>query len=601
MTPPDDNDALPIVVSIQTVPNQYRWILQRYRSLRRTPPNAAITASEVLSITTSDLSHVKGVGRLRARRALALLRTLVNLPTAPLASNDNNAIRFPADDHDCGPSVSLPSLDPRYRWILTELMTATPCSPRDHVTESFLKTIRIEHLLGVPGVGPKRAERALAFIRKTLETITTQTEPPPPRDLTLRTLPDTDALPPLFRDAISHIAVPLHALPASLRTALSSTSKPQNDTEITLGRVMALTETFLMENSGYSADEAAALICTKDAFFNSDALQKCLVGTIDHALVPIFALMNLAITDRWAFAQWRTATDIAEEDLLERLIEASQLISHTIDDRLGNYILDLTAAHRVLKGETLEDIGKDFGVTRERIRQRAARIGVTARSVRKRKSLVREKETKHFTPIVENYVLSHPGCYYWEISSHAGCLLDDAEALSAGVHWLVIDAANNEEQADDSLQSDLDTRRRSIAALQIAGTFCFPLSSKGYTSLLRDNFTKGPSAARIIQVFGTWRTACEAAGVESGHTGTQPGHASVFSTDDSLRSVSLFLLDREYQGASYQYDEWRLQQPNSDDLPCFGTIRKKLGQSWVLLRRRVLLHMRSQWPRSIDS
>jgi hypothetical protein len=358
---------------------------------------------------------------------------------------------------------------------------------------------------------------------------------------------------------------------------------------------MALTESYFMAHGHYSSAEAADLISLRDDLLNVAAIRKRMPESPKRDLVLVLALVQLAIEAKWAFVDWANEAGITENKLLDLVAESRDVIAPPLDSRVGVYLLDLTVAQRVLGGESLEQVGQAFGVTRERIRQRIARVGVTGRLARAAHRLARDSEQQYFQPRVEQYVMTHPGCYYYEITDATECSIDDVELFARDVRWLVLDANEDEESADESLQSVLETRRRSVVALQHAATLCFPLSSKAYTSLLRDTYIEGPSAVRIIQVFGTWRTACDAAGVESGQTGTQPGHSAVFSSEDVLHSVSSFLLDRECAGASNQYDEWRFRQSNGEDLPSFGTVRKVLGPSWAAARRRALLHLRRRW------
>jgi hypothetical protein len=583
-----------LAVELEAVPPQYRWILQRHRSLVGAQLDAALTQAEVMLLTVADLTNVKGVGPLRAQRTIESLRTLVQLAPTGLATT----IEMPTtrtEDAVCEGEVVLDALDQRYRWILDRLLATSPDGKRKTVPQSFLDALRVEDFLRVPGVGPIRAERAAQYFRTVLEFHSTPETLPAPRPSGLSTLPDGNELPALVRDAVGHVHVPLRLFPGALKTALSGLGVSSDDTRISLGGVMALTPSFFIARGGYSTDEAADLISLRDDLLNVAAMGKCMAESPKRDLVLVLALVQLAIEAKWAFADWANEAGVNENKLLDLVAEARDVIAPPLDSRVGVYLLDLTVAQRVLRGESLEQVGQAFGVTRERIRQRIARVGVTGRLARAAHRLARESEQQYFQPRVEQYVMAHPGCYYYEITDATECSIDDAELFARDVRWLVLDANEDEESADESLPSVLETRRRSVVALQHAATFSFPVSSKAYTSLLRDNYIEGPSAVRIIQVFGTWRTACDAAGVESGQTGTQPGHSALFSSEDVLHSVSSFLLDRECAGASNQYDDWRSRQTNGEDLPSFGTVRKVLGPSWAAARRRALLHLRRRW------
>jgi hypothetical protein len=594
MTARGDELSSRLAVEVDAVPPQYRWILQRYRSLVGTRLDTAVTPAEVMLLTVADLANVKGVGPLRAQRTIDSLRALLQLAPAALAAT----IQLPTTAIEgavCGGEVVLDALDQRYRWILDRLLATLPDGDRKTVPQSFLEELRVEDFLRVPGVGPLRAERAAQYFRTVLESQPTDATLPASTPRGLSTLPDGNELPALLRDAVGHVQLPLRLFPGPLRTALSRLELPSHDARISLGGVMALTESYFIAHGAYSNAEAADLISLRDDLLSAAAIHKCIADSPKRDLVLVLALVQLAIEAKWAFADWANEAGIAENKLLDLVAESRDLSAPPLDSRVGVYLLDLTVAQRVLRGESLEQVGRAFGVTRERIRQRIARVGVTGRLARAAHRLARDSIHQYFQPRVDQYVMTHPGCYYYEITDATECSIEDVETFARGVRWLVLDANEDEESANESLPSVLETRRRSVVALQHAATFCFPVSSKAYTSLLRDTYIEGPSAVRIIQVFGTWRTACDAAGVESGQTGTQPGHAAIFSSEDVLHSVSSFLLDRECAGASNQYDDWRSRQTNGEDLPSFGTIRKVLGPSWAVVRRRALLHLRRRW------
>jgi len=77
--------------------------------------------------------------------------------------------------------------------------------------------------------------------------------------------------------------------------------------------------------------------------------------------------------------------------------------------------------------------------------------------------------------------------------------------------YLIIDDSESDDVDEPSVNERNDEL---LGAIRTAGTMEFPLSSDGYDDLLRRGFIKGVTSVRIGQIFGSWRRACEIAGVE---------------------------------------------------------------------------------------
>lgn len=94
-----------------------------------------------------------------------------------------------------------------------------------------------------------------------------------------------------------------------------------------------------------------------------------------------------------------------------------------------------------------------------------------------------------------------------------------------------------------------------------------------------------PGAGRLIQRFGTWREACEAAGVAA--VEASRAHYGTKWTDDLLLGwVRDYLADPDATGSYSQFQAW-LRERKGDGAPSGQTVRNRLG-TWndILTRAR---------------
>ena len=192
---------------------------------------------------------------------------------------------------------------------------------------------------------------------------------------------------------------------------------------------------------------------------------------------------------------------------------------------------------------------------------------------------------------IEELVWQFPGISYGELALLIGRSEDEVRNAAKRVRYLIIDDLESD---DDDEPSVNDRNDEVLEVIRNAGTMEFPLSSDGYDELLRRGFIKGVTSARIGQVFGSWRRACEIAGVEAPKA-ARSNYESRWTDQELSEAVALFLTAREYRGAHHRYDEWRRDTGSDDDTPSSGTLRNRLGPSWKAVRRRGLDILREHW------
>ena len=199
------------------------------------------------------------------------------------------------------------------------------------------------------------------------------------------------------------------------------------------------------------------------------------------------------------------------------------------------------------------------------------------------------------------YLLEKPGSTLAEVSRGLSMSIDDVTTASRTVDWLILGDDELVAPTDRSESSTISaTRDRARAALLAASLMAKPLSHQAYTDLLKSGRVKGPSVARIVQLFGSWTEACNLVGVESGQP-LRNNYERTWDKEQLLVFVERFLREPAFRGASHQFDEWRKSLIGVEKVPSLGTVRNIVGGTWNDIRTTALRRMRQQWQPSVTS
>ena len=243
----------------------------------------------------------------------------------------------------------------------------------------------------------------------------------------------------------------------------------------------------------------------------------------------------------------------------------------------------------------------DGVVDREHIRtlgEFLARAGITpppATKTRSSSAPTKKQVRSELTNAIGEYLLQRPGSTLEEVARNLGRSIPEVTAAAGPVDWLVL-ADDELVQPAQRVESEAiaATRDRARAALLAASLMAKPLSHQAYTDLIKSGRVKGPSVARIVQLFGSWTDACNVVGVESGQP-LRNNYSRTWTHEQLLQFVQRFLLTPEYRGASHQFDEWRKTVNGAEKVPSLGTVRNMVGGTWNDIRTTTLRHMRAQW------
>ncbi|CAB4670305.1 unannotated protein [freshwater metagenome] len=214
---------------------------------------------------------------------------------------------------------------------------------------------------------------------------------------------------------------------------------------------------------------------------------------------------------------------------------------------------------------------------------------------RARRGPTKAERRSEMTMQISRYLQDKPGVTLEEIAEALNAPLTDVTAAARPVDWLIL-GADELVQPTVRIESDaiVASRDRARAALLAASLMAKPLSHQSYTALLREGRVKGPSVARIVQLFGSWTTACNEVGVTSGEP-LRSNYERTWTEDDLLNYVERFLRDTAFRGASHQFDQWRSTVNHSEKVPSLGTVRNIVGGTWNDIRSQALRRMRAKW------
>ncbi len=224
-------------------------------------------------------------------------------------------------------------------------------------------------------------------------------------------------------------------------------------------------------------------------------------------------------------------------------------------------------------------------------------IDTTPRKSRARASRgpTKAQQRSELTTAIGEYLSRFPGSTLNEVASALNVSLSAATTASHPVDWLLLDESELVEPAHRvESETTAATRERARGALQAASLMVSPLSHQNYTALVKEGRVKGPSVARIVQLFGSWTSACAAVGVTSGEP-LRKNYERTWTREDLMVYVMRFLQDPTYRGASHQFDVWRASMNGVEKVPSLGTVRNIVGGTWNDIRTAALRIMRSQW------
>ncbi len=254
------------------------------------------------------------------------------------------------------------------------------------------------------------------------------------------------------------------------------------------------------------------------------------------------------------------------------------------------------------EGLVLEQIAGQFKLSRERVRQIISLFGVSPIAFRRKAKELFDSEKKEkqdeLSNLIESWISTHPGCYISEIAEKFSVSETYIRVIKPkNFKKLVISGATK----IDSVKMRKFSREQILEALKVAYEFknpsmsmysvneTQPLTGPFYEKLRRNGSVFGPSKARILQVFGTWKAACEEAGVPSVDA-VRDTYELRWTDEQLVGQLAEFFSTTESHTLD-GFDKWcRLDDSRASS----GTIINQIGP-WAESCESALLHLRRNW------
>ncbi len=223
------------------------------------------------------------------------------------------------------------------------------------------------------------------------------------------------------------------------------------------------------------------------------------------------------------------------------------------------------------QGASLQDIGDEFGITRERVRQLFNNAGLKTRSTMEAGMLKRETGRERVEEILESfYRLKDMRLVALELEIARRTVRSVLrERLSSGEYRTIAHKPAKKTYSDEEL---LEFLRDASAGRGKA------LSTVSYNALARDRLTangrRWPTSVTYFNRFGSWRAALIAAGLDSNPPSPMAGRRRFdqHQCADALRGLHSSL-GRVPTAAEYD----RYAHDSEGVLPSLATVRTRCG------------------------
>jgi len=240
-------------------------------------------------------------------------------------------------------------------------------------------------------------------------------------------------------------------------------------------------------------------------------------------------------------------------------------------------------------GETLDQIGKDVGLTRERVRQvirnYSADLDDTMQKTLKAKSRIEESNLQiRISELFDSF----GAMTYAELSQNLNVSEQEAAHLiPVKFQKFILDSGSQRTGSAVWNKDDV------LKTLAIAGTYFFPLKTSDYEHLIQIGEIDGPSVQWIYAKFGNWSNACLLAGVEF-PAPPRSDYKRLWSDQELVSFVVRYLNEDETTGGVRDYTLWKDRQ--TDHVPSGALIRNTFG-TWSDAIKIALLQIREDKER----
>ena len=263
--------------------------------------------------------------------------------------------------------------------------------------------------------------------------------------------------------------------------------------------------------------------------------------------------------------QEQTVQSLLEVGLsVSEISEWTGLPSNEVSKARKSWMVELREA-----GESFSKIARKAGGSAEAARRLVSRAGgPTAEELRDRRDALRATQTSELVAAVCREVRSHPGSSVDDIARRLGVKSCEVRSALGRVEKKLVVGFGTRGVVQPTWP-----RGRLIAVLRLAAAHCTPLTSDAYARLVKTNRIDGPTVKIFYLRFGSWREACDAAGVECG-TARRDNYECRWSTANLRGSVVEYLMDPRTDGTLNNFEAWLGLRAGG---PSISTMRDRLG------------------------
>ena len=263
---------------------------------------------------------------------------------------------------------------------------------------------------------------------------------------------------------------------------------------------------------------------------------------------------------------------------VDEIVESTGLSERVVREARNAWMIE-----QRLAGETNQAIAEKVGMSAEGVRRSIKRAGgPDGEQVRKAWANGKEERSKALKESIREIVIENPGKRLDEIAELADVRpVEVRRNLTRLGTKLVCGLGRKQSKAKDWEDEQL------VQVLKEASTESTPLTTVFYNALVAQNRIEGPTAKILCRQFGSWRRACEAAGVQYGEL--RRNHRPEWSKPKLEKFVVDFLESPEHDGMFGDFESWvrakRKEDPNST--PSVPTFRSRLGH-WDSMKKTAI-------------
>jgi hypothetical protein len=559
--------------------------------------DARLSLDSLRTLSLQEIRRVPSVGEGRGMRAWREVQTVLERFTMPGGTQTPPKLTLglasiPALPADVAARdlIRLEDLDPPVARVIETLLIHMGCLSTDRMSLRWLARLDQELLESIKSIGPLRAAR---FIKYIAEYEAASARPSPSASALIKALEEASQE---AREALDAVVLSPKLVPYEMRDLHKIVTAGRALGGFSMQRMLTASAFQLCEESGLTGPESVAFVRSRDSYFSHQLIVKAIRAQANPKVIRVAVLLGVAMRSeiRWSSTVWKDDAGVVSRDLvpIAKILLHDTGISKPSDE--WSYLDEIEMLDELIAGATLAKVAAGRGITREYVRQRVLRLG------HKQKD---QLETNHGRLVadeeklrtdVEGFARRHPGCTPPELSDALGLSIERAARECFRLDWLTLPEANQTEP-ESATARRLQTAQRSLRALKDAATFAHPVTKTDYDELRSKGFIQGPSSARMLQIFGSWRQACDDAEVESGKSSRRPGEHLKWSHTELMAIVIRYLLHPAFRGQADQYRLWKESQPENAELPSLGAISNNLRIPWNRIKAKALKRARQTW------